>query len=59
MQITPDGDYTQTGVAWNKIGYLSPHHSQKVEAPTRSGMYYFHASTVAGASFTFPWVVAP
>jgi hypothetical protein len=26
MQITPDGDYTQTGVQWNKFGYTSPHH---------------------------------
>lgn len=59
MQITPDGDYTQTGVQWNKVGYLSPHHLQKVEAPARSGLYYFHASTSAGARFTFPWVVAP
>lgn len=59
MQVTPDGDYTQTGVEWNKIGYLSPHHLQKVEAPSRSGLYYFHASTMQGASFTFPWVVAP
>ena len=24
MQITPDGDYTQTGVAWNKFGYANP-----------------------------------
>jgi N,N-dimethylformamidase len=32
MQVTPDGDYTQTGVQWNKVGYLSPHHLQKVEA---------------------------
>ncbi len=59
MQITPDGDYTQTGVTWNQIGYLSPHHLQKVEAPARSGLYYFHAFTQAGACFTFPWVVAP
>src|ERR1051325_8533707 len=59
MQITPDGDYTQTGVEWNKIGYLSPHHLQKVGGPMRSGLYYFHASTSAGACFTFPWVVAP
>src|SRR5262245_23843032 len=22
MQVTPDGDYTQTGVEWNKVGYL-------------------------------------
>jgi N,N-dimethylformamidase len=59
MQVTPDGDYTQTGVEWNKIGYLSPHHLQKVEAPARSGLYYFHASTASGLCFTFPWVVAP
>ena len=59
MQVTPDGDYTQAGVAWNQVGYLSPHHLQKVEAPARSGLYYFHASTAAGACFTFPWVVAP
>jgi N,N-dimethylformamidase len=59
MQITPDGDYTQTGVSWNKIGYNSPSHQQRVTAPERSGLYYFHASTKSGASFTFPWVVAP
>ena len=50
MQITPDGDYTQTGVAWNKVGYLSPHHLQKVEAPTRSGLYYFHARSPTPAT---------
>jgi N,N-dimethylformamidase len=59
MQVTPDGDYTQVGVQWNKVGYLSPHHLQKVDAPARSGLYYFHASTATGESFTFPWVVAP
>jgi hypothetical protein len=59
MQITPDGDYTRTGVAWNKIGYLSPHHQQIVTAPARSGLYYFHASTMSGRKFTFPWVIAP
>lgn len=59
MQITPDGDYTQTGVAWNKIGYLSPVLQQFLTAPSRSGLYYFHTSTMSGRSFTFPWVVAP
>jgi len=59
MQITPDGDYSQKGVHWNKVGYLSPHHSQRVAAPQRSGLYYFHASTKSGATFSFPWVVAP
>jgi hypothetical protein len=59
MQITPDGDYTQTGIDWNKLGYASAYHAQRVTAPQRSGLYYFHASTAAGATFAFPWVVAP
>jgi len=59
MQITPDGDYTQTGVEWNRFGYTNPHHKQYAEAPTRSGLYYFHAETARGATFSFPWVVAP
>ncbi len=74
MQITPDGDYTQTGATWNKFGYTSPHHKQFIEAPGRSGLYYFHAQTMgdvstpaagssrgagAGAEFGFPWIVAP
>lgn len=59
VQITPDGDYTQTGVCWNKYGYSSPHHKQYIEAPERSGLYYFHAKTVGGRFFSFPWIVAP
>lgn len=59
MQITPDGDYCRTGVAWNKIGFISPHHRQFAQAPARSGLYYFHASTQSGRQFGFPWVVAP
>ena len=59
MQITPDGDYTQTGVGWNKVGYGSPSHQQLVEAPRRSGLYYFHARTPSGLAFAFPWIVAP
>ncbi len=60
MQITPDGDYSQTGVQWNRIGYRdSSLQTQRVEAPARSGLYYFHASTASGKQFTFPWVVAP
>jgi hypothetical protein len=59
MQVTPDGDYTQTGVAWNRVGYVSPTHKQYVTAPPRSGLYYFHASTPSGLEFAFPWVVAP
>lgn len=59
VQITPDGDYTQTGVMWNKFGYTSPHHKQFVIAPERSGLYYFHAKSEAGRFFSFPWIVAP
>jgi hypothetical protein len=59
MQITPDGDYTQFGVGWNRVGWGSPHHAQRVEAPERSGLYYFHARGESGTFFSFPWVVAP
>jgi hypothetical protein len=59
VQITPDGDYSQTGVQWNRFGYTSPHHKQYVTAPDRSGLYYFHARTDSGLYFSFPWIVAP
>ena len=59
MQITPDGDYSQTGVAWNKYGYANPLLHQYVDAPEQSGLYYFHARTQSGAEFSFPWIVAP
>lgn len=59
MQITPDGDYTQTGVQWNKAGYGSWQHAQFITAPERSGLYYFHARTDSGRFFSFPWIVAP
>ncbi|HEY6565455.1 MAG TPA: carboxypeptidase-like regulatory domain-containing protein, partial [Pirellulaceae bacterium] len=59
MQITPDGDYTQTGVNWNSIGYGSPHLTQFVTGPERSGLYYLHAKTESGQFHAFPWVVAP
>lgn len=59
MQITPDGDYTRTGVEWNKVGYSSPTHKQYVAAPDRSGLYYFRATTPSGSTFSFPWIVAP
>jgi N,N-dimethylformamidase len=58
-QITPDGDYSQTGVNWNKVGYPSPHIQQFIEAPDRSGLYYLWARTPSGESYSFPWVVAP
>ena len=59
MQITPDGDYTQSGIKWNSQGYTSPTHKQYVEAPTRSGLYYLHARAESGRFFSFPWIVAP
>jgi hypothetical protein len=60
MQVTPDGDYTRTGVGFNRVGYTSPTHKQHVTAPERSGLYYFHARTLSGShQFAFPWIVAP
>jgi len=59
MQVTPDGDYTRTGVEWNKVGYSSWQHHQRIAAPQRSGLYYFHARTDSGRFFAFPWIVAP
>jgi hypothetical protein len=59
MQITPDGDYVQTGVQWNKVGYGSPHHTQLLAGPERSGLYYLHAEAESGDFFSFPWIVAP
>jgi N,N-dimethylformamidase len=72
LQITPNGDYTQGGAQWNKFGYTSPHHKQFIEAPSKSGLYYFHAQTMeavgvrsaergarSDTEFGFPWIVAP
>jgi len=58
-QLSPDGDYSQTGLKWNTVGYPSPHIQQFIEAPERSGMYYLWARTPSGESYSFPWVVAP
>ncbi len=59
MQIVPDGDFTQTGAEWNKVGYANSVHSQHIAGPERSGLYYFRASTTSGKQFSFPWIVAP
>jgi N,N-dimethylformamidase len=60
MQITPDGDYTQEGVAWGTVGYSgNRHHARAVVAPSRSGLYYLHVTTQEGDSTSAPWVVAP
>lgn len=58
-QITPDQDYSQSGVDWNRHGYLSRHPQQSVTAPERSGLYYLWARTPTGRKFSFPWIVAP
>ena len=59
MQITPDGDYTQTGVEWNKFGYANPHLQQYVEAPGAIGPVLLPRPDGAGGRFAFPWIVAP
>ena len=59
IQITPDGDYTQTGAMWNKHGYSNKNLKQTIVAPDRSGLYYLHATSKSGKSFNFPWIVAP
>jgi hypothetical protein len=58
-QITPDGDFTQIGVQWNKHGFISNVYQQMIAAPERSGLYYLHASNEGGEFFNFPWIVAP
>jgi N,N-dimethylformamidase len=59
LQILPDSDFSQTGVAWNQHGYPSVPLTHLVDAPARSGLYYFWARTRKGEQFAFPWVVAP
>jgi N,N-dimethylformamidase len=59
MQLTPDGDFTETGVKWNSIGYPKRYPGQSAMAPERSGLYYFHVETASGKFLSFPWVVAP
>ncbi len=58
-QLVPDGDFTQTGVQWNKIGFGSVWHQQRITAPDRSGLYYFHVKNARGEFFSFPWIVQP
>ena len=60
MQVTPPGDYTQTGVRWGTIGYKgNHHHATSIAAPQRTGLYYLHVRTASGAFTSAPWVVAP
>ncbi|HZS53714.1 MAG TPA: N,N-dimethylformamidase beta subunit family domain-containing protein [Bryobacteraceae bacterium] len=58
-QITPDGDYTQTGTRWNTWERELPLDPPTLQAPERSGLYYLHTKTVTGAFYSFPWIVAP
>jgi hypothetical protein len=58
-QITPDTDYTQTGVHWNQIGYSLEYQKHAIDAPTSSGLYFRHAKTETGSFFSFPWIVSP
>lgn len=58
-QITPDGDFTQTGVRWNQTGYSLEFQKHTIDAPARSGLYFLHATTITGQFFSFPWIVSP
>ncbi len=60
MQVTPDGDWTQTGIRFNRVGFgNNPHHTQQVTAPDRSGLYYVEQKGESGAWFSAPWIVSP
>jgi hypothetical protein len=59
VQITPDGDYTQTGARWNDWDRPDPLDPPTLSAPGRSGLYYVHAQTLNGGFFSFPWIVSP
>ncbi|MCS6850158.1 MAG: carboxypeptidase-like regulatory domain-containing protein [Gemmataceae bacterium] len=55
-QTLPDGFFVESGVRWDDGFGL---HRQRIRAPERSGLYYFHAKGESGAFFSFPLVVAP
>lgn len=57
MQTVPDGFFVETGVKWD-AGFGTVH-QQRIIAPERSGLYYFHAKGESGAFFSFPLVIAP
>ena len=57
MQTLPDGFFAETGVNWD-AGFGTVH-AQRITAPERTGLYYFHATGESGAFFSFPLVVAP
>ncbi len=59
LQQVPDGDWTQQPLNWGTLGYGGNVHSQWVQAPERSGLYYIHLRTPSGRELGMPWVVAP
>lgn len=58
-QILPDGDFTQTGVNWNRTGYNEQYQKHGIRAPERSGLYFLHTKTRDGEFCSFPWIVSP
>jgi hypothetical protein len=58
-QIIPDGDFTQTGVQWNRTGHTLEYQKHAVVAPEKSGLYFMHATTRSGEFCSFPWIVSP
>ena len=59
-QVLPDGDFTQTGCGWNRVGFNSVFQSHRVVAPERGGLYYLHATQEhTGDTTSFPWIVSP
>ncbi len=58
-QVLPDGDFTQSGVNWNRTGYILEYQKHGLVAPERSGLYFLHAKTRDGRFCSFPWIVSP
>ncbi len=56
MQVLPDSHFVETGVRWDNGHGV---HGQVINAPDRTGLYYFHAKGESGAFCSFPLVVAP
>ena len=59
MQITPDGDYSQTGVAWNRFGYANPALHQACRTPASGLGSTISCAHAKAREFSFPWIVAP
>lgn len=62
-QVTPDGDYSTSGMAWNQAGLtLGPGVDagpRMLTAPEASGLYGVHVHAADGSTTTCPLVVAP